>query len=354
MRRRLQNRIAESSMLLPVVSVAALLIWLAMGLLSQGMWVEIVLFALSTYLMAELNTRHALLRTKSRMVSCSFMLLTLLAITVTGTPIVGMSQDLGIIALLMQHGHYSILPALLSSSITTLTLIILQTATVVCLSLFAGTYQDRQSQGTFFYISLLISLASFLWRPFLWLLPLIMLFAITPMRSFSVRALIASLLGVLLPYWLLLLWVFTSDIPPTEYSDILLHHLSAAVSIGWLQGYEFITDHDLLVYGYFLILLLLSTMHLISDASKDKMRVRMYYRVFSFMAWIIMLLMPFMPLTTPLMLPLAALFISPLVAHAVTFTNSRFSNILFVIFLLLLIALLIINILNIPLFPVCF
>ena len=71
--KRLQNKIAESRLALPVTSVIAIVLWFVYGLVQQNLWLSSICFAVTTYLMVELNNSNSLIRIYSRMVSCSFM-----------------------------------------------------------------------------------------------------------------------------------------------------------------------------------------------------------------------------------------------------------------------------------------
>src|SRR3712207_3060608 len=71
MKKRLQNKVAESRMALLITSIYATGIW-AMGHIATH-WVQFALMFLGTYLMVELNNQNALMRTYSRMHSCSFL-----------------------------------------------------------------------------------------------------------------------------------------------------------------------------------------------------------------------------------------------------------------------------------------
>ena len=73
--KRTQNKIAESRTTLPVVVSYAILIWMAAGLLTHNWWIQFACFLVSSYLMVELNNQNALIRIYSRMVSCSFLVL---------------------------------------------------------------------------------------------------------------------------------------------------------------------------------------------------------------------------------------------------------------------------------------
>ena len=73
--KRLQNRIAGSRIALPVTALYALIISLANHLIGQSLWIQLLLLAVSTLLMVQLNNINALIRIYSRMVSCSYLVL---------------------------------------------------------------------------------------------------------------------------------------------------------------------------------------------------------------------------------------------------------------------------------------
>ena len=77
--RRLQNQIAESRWALPLTAIYGAAIVVLLGAVEQQMWAQTALLALSTLLMVELNNANALIRIYSRMVSCSFLVLSLMA-----------------------------------------------------------------------------------------------------------------------------------------------------------------------------------------------------------------------------------------------------------------------------------
>ena len=76
--KRTQNRIAESRWALPICAAYTLLICIISGLFVEGIWVQLALTAVATLLMVELNNRNSLIRIYSRMVSCSFLVLTMM------------------------------------------------------------------------------------------------------------------------------------------------------------------------------------------------------------------------------------------------------------------------------------
>ena len=78
-KKRIQNKIAASRFSLPVTATLAALVWVAVGFMQYNIWVEFAFTIISTFLMVELNNRNSLMRTYSRMVSCSFLMLITMA-----------------------------------------------------------------------------------------------------------------------------------------------------------------------------------------------------------------------------------------------------------------------------------
>ncbi len=70
-----QNKIAASRYALPITATLAALVWVAVGFIECNIWLNFAFTIISTLLMVELNNRNSLMRTYSRMVSCSFLVL---------------------------------------------------------------------------------------------------------------------------------------------------------------------------------------------------------------------------------------------------------------------------------------
>ena len=73
MKKYIQNKVSESKLTLPCMSVYALVCWLCCGLVQEGWWMQLGGFVLTTYLMIELNNSNALIRISClpvRHVSC--------------------------------------------------------------------------------------------------------------------------------------------------------------------------------------------------------------------------------------------------------------------------------------------
>lgn len=305
MKKYLQNKIAENALTLPIAAAFTFMVWLTTGLLTHQWWLQLLLLAITAYLMVELSNDNALLRVRSRMVTSTLLVLT------ACNPQIFSNTSGAIVALCL----------------------------VASLLLLFRTYQDQQSMGLTFYGFIFIGVASlffvqtFLFVPILWILML------TQLQSLSLRTLAASVIGLLTPYWFVMPWIIWQQ----EFG-----HLSAHFSI--LFSHEATLSLSQLSLGQlsFLGLVVLSfvfsAFHFTSHAFEDRIRIR---QLFGFLGWIgmaaIILLLVLPHLYDPL-IRIIIICVSPFVAHYFTLTSSRITNIIFIISFVLTAVVLGINI----------
>ena len=149
--KRFQNKIAESRLTLPLVSIYGIIVCVAWGLLDSSFadtfwkdwrWIaQVVLLSVSTVLMVELNNSNALIRVYSRMVSCSFLVLTLMAAF--------------------------LLPSLEGS--------VVGLSFIVFYLFFLRAYQDKQAVGSIYAAFLAIGIGSLFFVQLLYFLPVLWL-----------------------------------------------------------------------------------------------------------------------------------------------------------------------------------
>ena len=187
-KKRLQNKIAESRYAL-VTSIAALAAtWGSFILTSNERLIALALILATTLVMVRLNTIHAIMRTYSRMVSCSF-----LAISAIALP-------------------YFIAPA--------------NAALPLCFSiiytLLFFSYQDNSAVGIIFLAFLVLGIASLIYIPVLFLVPIFWIIISTRMLAMSPRTFFASILGLITPYWFAAAYcLYAANI------DLLTNHIAA-------------------------------------------------------------------------------------------------------------------------------
>ncbi len=299
MKKRLQNKVSESRLTLPVVSLYATAVWLAAGLIQQGWWIQFGCFALSTFMMMELNNTNALLRIHSRMVSCSFLVLSCCACFLFPS-LSGAISELFIIA--------------------------------AYLILFY-TYQDKDSPGLTYYGFLFLGLSSLTNIHILYLLPIWWLLMLTNLQSLSGRTFLASLLGFTTPYWFCACWfLFHDDFSP------LINHLSSLGDFTLPFDFSSIDNKQITVSLFLAVFAILGALHYWQTSYQDKFRVRQLYGFFIRMNLITFLLFCLQPQHSDILIRIMVINTAPLVAHFIAQTNQRATNILFCVMIITTLA----------------
>lgn len=279
-------------MTMPAVTFYAMAVWLLCGGLTHHWWWQLLCISITTYLMVELNNINALIRIFSRMVSSTF--LTLLC------------------------SACFIFPALPET-------VMLTCMTAFILLLFL-TYQDKEAAGLTYYAFLFLGVGSIAYIHVLFFLPLIWLLMMTHTMSLSWRTWMASLLGLLTPYWFYIPWI----IYQRDYSAITNHFMALTVFEEPFNLYGII-DSQKATLGLVILLAIIGTTHYIRKSYLDKIRIRMFYGFFIFMDLAALLFLLLQPQHFNAMLLLMIVNTSPLVAHFVALSSTRLTNITFMV-----------------------
>lgn len=308
-KKRLQNRIAESRLALPVTAVLSGLVWMGAGLLENRLWIQFACFCLTVYQMVELNNSNALIRVYSRMVTCSFMLLSCCA---------------------------NFLYPSLSGAFAML-------CTVVSLSTCFRTYQDRETPGWTFYTFLILGIGSLAKVHLLFYVPLIWLLMATYLSSLSWRSLFASLLGLLTPYWFSLVWMVYAN----DFTPVVSHFAPLAEYMTFHDAYAELAGSPLFtvkttVFFFTVTLFLTGAIHFLHTSYMDKIRTRMLYNCFIATSIFSIFLLLLQPQHYDLLMRIIIICTAPLIGHFLALTHTRLTNIAFIsasVVALLLIAL---------------
>lgn len=290
MPKRLQNKIAESRLTLPVTALLATVVWLGAGLAWGRMWMEFVCFVFTTYLMVELNNSNALIRIYSRTVSCSFILLSCAACFT-------FNSEQGAIAELCVVAAY--------------------------ITLF-HTYQDSRSPGWTFYTFLCIGLASMVNVHIVYYVPVLWVVMASRLRSLSLRTFVASLLGLVMPYWFAALYfVYTGDY--SEASD----HFAQLWTFGSVADVLSFSVSQVVTLSLVLVLAIMGVVHYFRTSYNDRIRIRMFYNCFIIMTIVTVVFLILQPQHYDLFIRLLIINTSPLIAHFIALTKTRWTNITF-------------------------
>ena len=165
---------------------------------------------------------------------------------------------------------------------------------------------------------------------------------ITNTMSLSWRTWIASLLGLVTPYWFYCAWLFYQK----DYSAII-DHFMALTAFDEPFNFYGITDSQKATLGLVILLSIIGTVHYIRKSYLDKIRIRMFYGFFIFMDMAALLFLLLQPQHFNAMLLIMILNTSPLIAHFAALSSTKLTNITF---MTLCIATLLLTIYNIWMF----
>lgn len=282
------------------MAVYAVCCWLLGGLLQENWWIQFSCFALSTYLMMVMNDSYALIRVYSRMLSCSFIALTCMACFL-------FSSLHGAVTLLLFIATYLIL---------------------------FRAYQDPSSAGVTYYGFLFLGLASMAYIHILYLLPVLWILMWTNLQALSWRTFLASLMGVVTPYWFWICWLFYQ-----ETLTILVDHFVP------LADFQTPFHLSILDMGQTATLVLLAVFTILGAINfwrtsfMDKIRTRQFYSLFIRMNLAIFLFICLQPQHYDTLIRLAIVNTAPLTAHYISLTHTRFSNVVFCAMIVIVLSL---------------
>jgi len=302
--KHIQNHIAESKLTLPVVAVYGVVVWLLAGVVANHWWPQLFCFALSTYLLIELNNSNALIRVYSRTVSCSFIGLMCTAPFLFGSLSGGVVQLCFIAAVL----------------------------------LLFQTYQDETSTGRCFYAFAAIGVGSLFFVQIFYYVPVLWLLMLTNLLCMKWRTFLASVLGLLAPYWFVTAYlVYFGDPMSLVGHFAALGHWSAPFDLTVLS------DSQVLVLALCLLLALTGIVHFWRNSYHDKIRIRLLYGCFTVLVLFTAALLLLQPQHYSVLIRLLIVVISPLIGHFLALTYTRISNIAFFAITLATLALTVYN-----------
>ena len=307
MRKRLQNRMAESRFAFPVMAVYGLAIWLAEGTKNGIGWAELTLFALSTGMMIALNNSNSLIRIYSRMVSCSFIAMTTAA------------------TFLFHNLEASIVG----------------TCFILFYLLLLRSYQDKHAPGIVFYAFSCIGIASLVFVQVLYFVPFLWVLMATNMMAISKKMFCASLLGILAPYWFAGgYWLWVGEL------DYFMQHFAKLAEFEPLFEYGSLSTSRIATIGTVALLAIIGTVHFLRTSYLDKIRTRMIYEMLITINSLTAIFIILQPHHIDKLLPIAIINTSCLIAHYVALTKTRITNIAFIAICIGMITLTVFNLIS--------
>ena len=288
MTKRLQNRIAESKLTLPVASIYAIVIWLLGGLIQGNWWAQFGLFMMTVYVMAQMNNMNALIRIYSRMVSCSFIAMSCAA-------------------------------CFLFSSLQGA---LIQVCYAGAVTLLFMTYQDKQACGLTFYAYILFGTAAIADVRILYFVPIIWLLTATQIQSLSGRTLSASILGLLMPYWVMLCWKVWNN----DFSSFL--NLFAKWNDFYpILDFTVLSTSQVATWTLVAVAAITGIIHCIRKHRDDRIRTRLLIGFLTWMTLATMFFTALQPQFYDILIGLSIINTAPLIGHFIALSSTRLTNI---------------------------
>jgi len=297
--RRIQNKVAESRWALPMAILYSVAVWLLAGLVQEQWWIQFGCFLLSSILMAHLNNINVLIRIYSRMVSVSFIFLSTAAVF--------------------------LFPSVKGA--------VIQLCFIASLLFFYNCYQDKETPGWTFYTFLFLGLGSIADIHFLYFVPIFWLMMVIIVYSISWRTVVASLVGLLTPYWFWTAWILWQE--NGNITSITKHLLA-------VTDYQMpvpLTSQQALLLGLIVLLGITGAIHFLRTSSRDKIRTRQMFYSFFIIGTAAGILMVLQPQHYDMLIRIMTIAVSPLIGHFLALTKTKITNIAFIVISVAVLAL---------------
>ena len=289
-KKRIQNKISESRWTTSFVLPISFLVWTLAAYRNITVILPTVCMLLSTFLMMRLNHNNGLIRIYSRMVSCSFLVLA----TLDATRFTSLSQA---VVMLGGVGFFS--------------------------SAFMA-YQKSVSAGYIFYAFVCFGISSIIWTQVIFFLPILWIIMSANLLAMSGRNFVASILGLLAPYWFLLIYLGI-----TNNLKWFVAHFNKLLEFSQPFNFSAIPIHQALSLGFIILCSIIGIVHYLRQRRNDSIRTRLFCQAFinGDIAAIVFLLLQ--PQHANYIQSILIVCTSPLLGHFCALTKTRFTNWIF-------------------------
>ncbi len=265
-----------------------LLVSLAAGLVMEVSWLYFALLFVSVMMMVELNNSNALIRIYSRMVSCSFLVMTTMSL------------------FLFQ----------------TIDVAVVQITFIAFLLLMLRSYQDPNATGLTFYAFCALGIASIVFPQILLFLPPLWIVMATYIQNFSPRTFLSSIIGVVAPYWFVAAWLIYTG----KYAWLGTHFISI-LQFGTPFYLVDVKLQEWLTFAFVLLCAIIGGIHFLMYSYQDRIRIRLIYEMFIVLDGLTMFFALIQPQHFDCLLGMAIVLTAPIIGHWLALTSSRLSNI---------------------------
>ena len=198
------------------------------------------------------------------------------------------------------------------------------------------SYESNSPAIPIYHAFFFISLGSLIFPPFIYFSP-ILWGSMIPFRSLSGKSLLASLLGIITPYWFLFGYCFYFDQMPLFLAPLQEMILFYPIDYGHL------TTSEIASWGTITLLLIISGFHYWQMSYMDKTRTRIYHSFLVIVGLYVTLWSILQPNYMRELMVIELICASFLSGHLFTLTRNRFSGIFFIVTFITIILLTIFN-----------
>jgi hypothetical protein len=296
---KFQNKVAESEVTMPLCAVLATILWWwpqqSFALSNILGWLVCVF---TTYISMETNGVQHIIRIRTRMMSCVWLMLATS------------------LAFMHPWGAPAISAACLAMSYY----------------LLFRCYQLYDSTVWVYHSFLFLGLGSISSSVMLFMGILYYIYLIGFLRTLTWRGFWAGILGMITPYWCWTLWCFFMDKTDIVQEFITSHFVWQPISWQALANLPLVS---LMSMAFVCLLSLVGLFHYMQTKYNDKIHVRMILYIYTIQTLLLILYLLLQPCQYQSTMALLVVSASPLIAHYFSLTGSWISNAFFVLSLLL-------------------
>ena len=163
----------------------------------------------------------------------------------------------------------------------------------------------------------------FFYVPFVWIL------MFTNMLSGSIRTVCASILGLLVPYWLGGVYcLYTGDV------DVLISHFTDIAVFGKVFDIASLSISEKILFCFVSLLSLVGIVHFYRNNYKDRIRTRMLFEIFTIFNLLTILFVLLQPVHFKYLGSILIVSTAPMIGHYISLTNTKWTNLSFYVILL--------------------
>lgn len=280
------------------IAVAAATWWLPGWTFSVRNMLGLAVCLLTTYIVMETNGRHHIIRIRTRMMSCVWLVLTssLSFMHPLGEPVLAA-------AFLCAAYH-----------------------------LLFRCYQRHRPQLDVFHAFLMLGVGSFFAPVMLAMAVPFFLYIAVFLRSLTRKSFWAGILGIAVPYWCYAVWCFTDPL----HTSPSMERFPFVQNIVWnWEGVLSLPFVWQVSAGVVALLAVVSIVHYLRTNYDDKIRTRMILYIYVSQSLLLMAVLAFLPEHYQTTMALLIVSASPLIAHYFALSRSILCTIFFFLSLLL-------------------